>query len=120
MRRLLILVAVVLGISATSFAGNRVKSGDFDMKVNVNLLAKYLNLSNGQLEEVASINDYFCDKMSRAAYTNSKRQPTRVREAVYADFKLMKRTLTSDQYRKYVQLMNVTLKNRGLDTYMSE
>ncbi len=118
MKRLMIAVVVVLGISATSFAGNRVKNDDFDMKVNVSLLSRYLNLTNDQVENVASINDYLCDKMSKAAYTNEKKQPARVREAVYGNFKLMKSTLTSDQYKKYVQLMNVTLRNKGLDSYL--
>ena len=118
MKRLMIVVAVVFGINATCFAGNRVKNDDFDMKVNVSLLGRYLNLTDDQAEKVASINEYFCDKMSRAANTNEKKQPARVREAVYGDFKLMKGTLTPDQYKKYVQLMNVTLRNRGLDSYM--
>ncbi len=41
-------------------------------------------------------------------------------EAVYGNFKLMKRTLTNEQYKKYVQLLNVTLKNKGLDSYMED
>ena len=32
----------------------------------------------------------------------------------------MKRTLTNEQYKKYVQLLNVTLKNKGLDSYMED
>ncbi|WP_394814672.1 hypothetical protein [Phocaeicola vulgatus] len=43
-----------------------------------------------------------------------------MREAVYGNFKLMKRTLTNEQYKKYVQLLNVTLKNKGLDSYMED
>jgi len=43
-----------------------------------------------------------------------------LREAVYGNFKLMKRTLTNEQYKKYVQLLNVTLKNKGLDSYMED
>ena len=44
----------------------------------------------------------------------------KLREAVYGNFKLMKRTLTNEQYKKYVQLLNVTLKNKGLDSYMED
>jgi hypothetical protein len=32
----------------------------------------------------------------------------------------MKRTLNGEQYKKYVQLMNTTLRNKGLDVYMEE
>jgi hypothetical protein len=32
----------------------------------------------------------------------------------------MKSTLTTEQYKKYVVLMNTTLRNKGLDVYMED
>ena len=97
MKRLVLLVVVALGMSATSFAGEKVEGKDWKVDVNVAKLSKYLNLDARQMEEVANIS-----------------------EAVYGNFKLMKRTLTNEQYKKYVQLLNVTLKNKGLDSYMED
>ena len=112
MKRLVLLVVVALGMSATSFAGEKVEGKDWKVDVNVAKLSKYLNLDARQMEEVANISDYFADKEAK--------QGKKLREAVYGNFKLMKRTLTNEQYKKYVQLLNVTLKNKGLDSYMED
>lgn len=59
-------------------------------------------------------------EVQSASYAKEAKQGKKLREAVYGNFKLMKRTLTNEQYKKYVQLLNVTLKNKGLDSYMED
>ena len=44
-----------------------------------------------------------------------KNKEEKLHKAVYGNLKLMKKTLTPEQYTKYVALMNMTLKNRGID-----
>ena len=63
MKRLVLLVVVALGMSATSFAGEKVEGKDWKVDVNVAKLSKYLNLDARQMEEVANISDYFADKV---------------------------------------------------------
>ena len=46
MKRLVLLVVVALGMSATSFAGEKVEGKDWKVDVNVAKLSKYLNLLN--------------------------------------------------------------------------
>ncbi len=120
MKRLVLLVVVALGMSTTGFAGNRVEGKDWKVDVNIAKLSKYLQLNARQMEEVITISDYFADKVQSASYAKEAKQGKKLREAVYGNFKLMKRTLTEEQYKKYVQLVNVTLKNKGLDTYMED
>lgn len=120
MKRLVLMVVVALGMSATSLAGNKVEGKDWKVDVNVAKLSQFLKLNARQMEEVASISDYFADKVQSASYAKETKQGKKLREAVYGNFKLMKRTLTDEQYRKYVQLVNVTLKNKGLDAYMED
>ena len=120
MKRLVLLVVVALGMSATSFAGEKVAGKDWKVDVNVAKLSKYLNLDARQMEEVANISDYFADNVQSASYATEAKQGKKLREAVYGNFKLMKRTLTNEQYKKYVQVLNVTLKNKGLDSYMED
>lgn len=120
MKRLVLMVVVALGMSATSFAGNKAEGKDWKVDVNVAKLSQFLKLDARQMEEVASISDYFADKVQSASYAKETKQGKKLREAVYGNFKLMKRTLTDEQYRKYVQLVNVTLKNKGLDAYMED
>ncbi|MGL5272087.1 MAG: hypothetical protein ACRC8J_01210 [Phocaeicola sp.] len=118
MKRLFLSLVVVLGITATGFAGNKVERANWAVDVNVTKLSKYLQLSSNQVEEVANISDFFAEKVQSAGYAREEKQSQKLREAVYGNFKLMKRTLTEDQYRKYVHLVNVTLKNKGLDAHM--
>lgn len=120
MRRLVLLVVAVLGMSATSFAGNKVEGKKWNMDVNVSKLGQYLKLDAQQMHEVSGISEYFADKMQSASYAKEAKQGKKLREAIYGNFKLMKRTLTDAQYKKYIQLVNITLKNKGLDTYLED
>lgn len=38
-----------------------------------------------------------------------------MRNAVYGNLKLMRKTLSAEQYAKYAALMNLTLLNKGID-----
>jgi hypothetical protein len=107
-------------MTATCFAEGKNENQDWTMNVNVTKLGKYLNLNSNQTSEVAAITDYFADRIQSASYAKEEKQAQKVREAVYGNFKLMKRTLNGEQYKKYVQLMNTTLRNKGLDVYMEE
>lgn len=120
MKRLAFLFVATLVMSATSFAGNKVKSQDWTISMNVNKLGKYLNLSEDQYGEVVAISKYLGEKMQSAANSKASVQGKRLREAVYGNFKLMKNTLNDEQYRKYVRLMNITLKHKGLDIYLDK
>lgn len=114
MKRIIIMAAVALGLSATAFAGNGGNANSYSINVNLENLGKYLALSSDQYEEVANITSFFSDKMQSASFAKDKTQ--KLREAVYGNFKLMKKTLTDEQYKKYVYLVNVTLRNKGLDS----
>ena len=105
MKRLgLTLVAAVCLTAGAFAAGN----------INVNKLGKYLNLSANQQEEVTNICDYFNEQMSRAA-SSKKSQEKLVRNAVYGNLKLMKKTLSEKQYADYAKVLNVTLQNKGIE-----
>lgn len=67
MKRLVLLVVVALGMSATSFAGEKVEGKDWKVDVNVAKLSKYLNLDARQMEEVANISDYLLTKCKAQA-----------------------------------------------------
>ena len=67
-----------------------------------------------QSEEVANICDYFSTQMSRAT-TAKKDKEAKLRNAVYGNLKLMRKTLSAEQYAKYAALMNITLQNKGIE-----
>ena len=120
MKRLVLLVVVALGMSATSFAGEKVEGKDWKVDVNVAKLSKYLNLDARQMEEVANISDYFADKVQSASYAKEAKQGKKLRESRIWKLQTDETYIDNEQYKKYVQLLNVTLKNKGLDSYMED
>lgn len=115
MKRLGLTLAAVFCLAAMTFAaGNQPATAKWEGNINVNKLGKYLKLSSAQSEEVANICDYFSLQMSRAT-TAKKNKEVKLRNAVYGNLKLMKKTLNAEQYAKYAALMNITLQNRGIE-----
>ena len=101
MKRLGLTLVAALCLAATTFAaGNQPTTAKWEGNINVSKLGKYLNLNSVQSEEVANICDYFSEQMSRATTAN---------------LKLMRKTLSAEQYAKYAALMNITLQNKGIE-----
>ena len=87
--------------------------------VNVGQLVSYLELRPSQINEVGMINDYFREKQSEGLRGSHKMRDKRMRQAVFSNLKLMKKALSTDQYRKYVALINVTNNNNRMTNGLS-
>ena len=115
LKRLGLTLVAALCLAASTFAaGNQPTTAKWEGNINVNKLGKYLQLNSVQSEEVANICDYFSEQMSRAT-TAKKDKEAKLRNAVYGNLKLMRKTLSAEQYAKYAALMNLTLLNKGID-----
>ena len=100
MKRLGLTLVAALCLAATTFAaGNQPTTAKWEGNINVNKLGKYLQLNSVQSEEVANICDYFSEQMSRAT-TAKKDKEAKLRNAVYGNLKLMRKTLSAEQYSK--------------------
>ena len=119
MKRLGLTLVAAVCLTATTFAaGNQPTTAKWEGNINITKLSKYLNLDSNQHEEVANICEYFTEQMERA--TNSKKnQEKLLRNAVYGNLKLMKKTLNEKQYADYARVLNVTLQNKGCLLYTS-
>lgn len=115
MKRLGLTLVAAICMSASVFAaGNQPTTEKWEGNINVTKLSKYLKLTSGQHEEVANICEYFNEQMTRA--TRSKNhQDSLLRNAIYANLKLMKKTLNEKQYADYAKVLNATLKNKGIE-----
>ena len=115
MKRLGLTLVAAVCLTATTFAaGNQPTTAKWEGNINITKLSKYLNLDSNQHEEVANICEYFTEQMSRAT-TAKKDKEAKLRNAVYGNLKLMRKTLSAEQYAKYAALMNLTLLNKGID-----
>lgn len=115
MRRLGLTLMATVCLTADTFAArSQPTAAKWKDNINVNELGKYLNLFANQREGATNIYDYFNEQMSRAA--NSKRSQERlVRNAVYDNLRLMKKTLSKKQYTDYTEVLNVALQNKGIE-----
>lgn len=113
MKHLSLVFVVALGLCTTVMAEEGAKTAN--LRVEASQLTKCLNLSSQQTENVASICEHFNERMKAAHYANKKRKKEVLHNAVYSNLKLMKGELSKEQYSKYLELMNLTLKNRGID-----
>lgn len=115
MKRLGLTLVAAACLSATAFAaGNQPTPARWEGNINVGRLSQYLRLNSKQYDEVSHICEYFNQQMKRAS-TSKKAQDKKTREAVYGHLKLMKTTLTQKQYVDYVKVLNITLKNKGIE-----
>jgi len=122
---MMVVVAMVLSATLNLVQAQNVEKGPFP--VNTGRLITYLELAPYQVTEVEKINDYFIKMQSESVWGTPELKEKKIQNAVLGNLKLMKEALTADQYRKYVQLLNVTNNNNRLlgetaisDIYLAE
>lgn len=113
MKRLAMAVSALF-LSATLCFAQKPGMSKEPFAVDFYKLSAYLQLTPSQQSEVENINEFFIIKQSESLRAQAKLQNKKMREAVYGNLKLMKKTLTPEQYRKYVILLNVTYNNNRL------
>lgn len=113
MKRLAMAVSALF-LSATICLAQKPVLSKEPFAVDFYKLSNYLQLTPSQLDEVENINEFFIIKQSESLRAQAKLQDRKMREAVYGNLKLMKKALTTEQYRKYVILLNVTYNNNRL------
>ncbi len=124
MRRLGLVFSAIVLVATMSFGQS--KKVNLVSDINFDKLSNYLQLKPSQMNEVASINEFFSEQLAEASRASESRYDKKVHQAVYSNLKLMKGTLSEDQYRKYLTLINVTNNNNRLfsagygDTYLAE
>ena len=117
MKRFGLTVMAVLCLSVASYAAGNQPTTEkkWNGNISVEKLSKYLNLDSKQSEEVANICDLFNEQMKRANSSSKKNQEKMLRNAIYGNLKLMKKALNEKQYAEYTKVLNVTLKNKGIE-----
>ena len=118
MKRLFVSVFAVLSLSTVCFSQKKLEIIDWNMKMHLPELARYLELSSNQYDDVANAIDFFADKMNSAKYSKGERRIKYLNEAVYGNMKLMKITLSETQYKKYLRILNTQIQNKGLNPYI--
>ncbi|MCC8154879.1 MAG: hypothetical protein LIP01_12175 [Tannerellaceae bacterium] len=112
MKSLGLTIIALLVCTTIGFAqGKEERFTKLPFAVNTEKLSKYLDLNPAQAAEVAHINEFFIEQQKAGMRASSKKQYKRMQYAVCSNLKLMKETLSTEQYRKYIVLLNVTNNN---------
>ena len=118
MKKLVVLAVALLSMT-TTFAADENASATaataaYNMNIKMGPLADALSLNIDQVEAVADVHKNFTAEMMNAAIAPAEEREAMVGKAVNKDLKYMHTILSEKQYRKYLMLLNTTLKNRGL------
>ena len=118
MKKMVLTAAAVFGFAVASVAADK---NTVSTKVNVNTakLSEYLGLTAAQYD-VEAINEYFESEMAAADRASEEKKANKVRKAVLGNCKLMKETLSKEQYNKYLNVINATMTNKGLNGMINE
>ena len=118
MKRFFVSVFAVLSLSTVCFSQKKLEITDWNLKMHLPELARYLELNSNQYDNVVNAIDFFADKMNSAKYSKGERQVKYLNEAVYGSLKLMKSTLSEVQYKKYLRILNTQIRDNGLNPYI--
>ena len=118
MKKIVLMVVAMLSMTMSyaenENAENTLSVEAYDMTVNMRKLAVTLGMTFDQMEAVEEIHRHFCAEMMFAANANKDEREELVDKAVKKDVRYMRYILDQEQYRKYLILLNTTLRNRGL------
>lgn len=121
-RFVLLFVALATFANATVFAANEganVNKEVWNWNVRTERMVRYLDIYSGQFDKVALANEHFSEQLQKISRIKDEDvRGKKVREAVSENLSLMKGILNVEQYRKYVTLLNLTIRNKGLDVYL--
>ena len=118
MKKIILTVAMALTMTVAFAEGENENNTQnvqaYNMRVNMSMLAKALQLNSDQVETVQFVHDMFSREMMSVAEATEDERPEKMKKAINRDLANMRYILSEDQYRTYVRILNVTLRNRGL------
>ena len=118
MKKLVVLAVALLSMT-TTFAADEKSNATaateaYNMNIHMGSLAEALSLNIDQALAVQDVHKNFSAEMMNAAVAPAVERESMVNKAINKDLKYMHTILSEKQYRKYLMLLNTTLKNRGI------
>ena len=117
MKRIILTITMSFMLFFTAMAdeNNTHNVEAYDIHVNTEALAKCLDASKDQAESIDNIMQIFAAQMDNAkTEDNAVVRSKMLDNTVGMNINYMKHVLTDEQYKKYLTVLNTTLKNRGL------
>lgn len=123
MKKLMMAVCVVLmgmGLQSVKAQGVYESVRKVPFTILFSQLSRYLDLKPSQRESVYQISDQFMAEQQEALGRGNARRGELMDRALQVNLKRMKETLSEEQYRSYVKLLNVTSNNQLLSNNLTD
>lgn len=123
---MIIAVAAIMMAAANTNAQEKVETVNnvtpisYDFNINMRSLSRYLDLTQDQMDVMAYASDNFGNSVKRLENTKEEKRGARMQKALNINLAYAHKFLDEGQYRKYLALMNNSLRNKGLDNLLNE
>ena len=109
-----VLTLVAMMAVTFSFAKSNEADKRFDMSCDIYRLSEVLDLDERQMDAVEEIQDNFSTEMLSLASLEGPQQRFRIHQTVRKEAAKMRQVLNDKQFRTYMRILMVTLRNRNL------
>jgi hypothetical protein len=120
MKKVFLMLVMMFTMSVSMFAedNNTTEIEKYEINVNTNKLANYLELSSDQIDAVENVTEELTkDLMFAAVECNETNRKSVARNAISKNVKNISYVLTDKQFKKYLAVLNATMINRGILVY---
>ena len=109
-----VLTLVAMMAVTFSFAKSNEADKRFDMSCDIYRLSVVLDLDERQMDAVEAIHDDFSTEMQSLSTLKGPQQRFRINQTVRKEAQKMRQVLNDKQFRDYMRILRVTLRNRNL------
>ena len=109
-----VLTLVAMMAVTFSFAKSNEADKRFDMSCDIYRLSVVLDLDEHQMDAVEAIHDDFSTEMQSLSTLKGPQQRFRIHQSVRKEAHKMRQVLNDKQFRDYMRILRVTLRNRNL------
>ena len=122
MKKLVLIIVMMLTVSTTMFGRDSINYEDtlvvnvdkYNMNNNVNGLVKYLDLDDEQRDFMVHVHNAFEEALKEADMLSGNEREMKIKCAIKYITQNMRNILDEKQMKKYLRILNVSLKNRQL------
>ena len=115
MKKIILTIVAMFTLTLANAEDKNMNSTNaYVMNVNMNSLARALQLSYDQADAVKDIHAAFCAEMLNASAADRADRTALTKKAVRNDLKRLAHVLDREQIRKYMSILNATFVNRGI------
>lgn len=126
MKKMFIVAAILCAASSAAMAQKNVENLnannnviDYSFKVNTRAVNRCLNLNEDQSDKMEYICERFDQNLQSLSNGKAEKRAQRFYNALSYNLSAAHQVLSTEQYRKYLSMLNTTLKHKGLDIYLT-